>query len=140
VSASFTSTHLGIRTTNRAASLADKVVRYAAIQDNGYVRIKTSLGELNVELFCKWVPLTCENFLKHCRAGYYNKTLFHRSIKHFMVQVRTDVWHALSVILAYCWWSGQLIFFVILVREAIPLGLEREGSRLLKAERPLRMR
>ena len=88
VSASFTSTHLGIRTTNRAAALADKVVRYAAIQEKGYVRLKTNLGEINLELHCNWVPLACENFLKHCRAGYYNKTLFHRSIKHFMVQVR----------------------------------------------------
>ena len=29
---------------------------------------------------------TCENFLTHCSSGYYNNTVFHRSIRHFMVQ------------------------------------------------------
>merc|ERR1712083_607795 len=28
----------------------------------------------------------CENFMKLCQQEYYNGTLFHRSIKHFMIQ------------------------------------------------------
>lgn len=32
------------------------------------------------------VPKTCENFLILAEAGYYNGTVFHRSIKNFMVQ------------------------------------------------------
>merc|ERR1719334_1337720 len=52
----------------------------------GYVRIQTNLGPLNLELYCDTVPKTCENFLTHCANGYYNNTVFHRSIRHFMVQ------------------------------------------------------
>mmetsp|Transcript_36818 Transcript_36818/g.87472 ORF Transcript_36818/g.87472 Transcript_36818/m.87472 type:complete len:600 (+) Transcript_36818:125-1924(+) len=52
----------------------------------GYVRIHTNLGDLNVELHCDLVPRTCENFLELCEQGYYNSTVFHRSIKSFMIQ------------------------------------------------------
>ena len=51
----------------------------------GYVSLKTSHGDLNLELNCEAVPKTCENFLKLCAKNYYNGTKFHRSIKHFMV-------------------------------------------------------
>lgn len=54
----------------------------------GYVRLHTSLGDLNVELHCDIVPRTCENFLALCEMGYYSNTIFHRSIKNFMIQVR----------------------------------------------------
>lgn len=45
----------------------------------------TNFGPLNIELHCEMVPKTCENFLKHCKNGYYNGTKFHRSIRNFMV-------------------------------------------------------
>lgn len=41
-----------------------------------------------MELHCDIVPRTCENFLALCDMGYYANTLFHRSIRNFMVQVR----------------------------------------------------
>jgi len=34
------------------------------------------------------VPKTCENFLKHCLDGYYKDTVFHRSIRNFMVNAK----------------------------------------------------
>lgn len=54
--------------------------------EKGYVRLVTSLGNINIRLHCDLAPLTCENFLIHCEKGYYNGTIFHRSIRHFMIQ------------------------------------------------------
>ena len=51
----------------------------------GYVRMVTNLGPLNLELHCDMVPKACENFIKLCQKGYYNRTVFHRSIRNFMV-------------------------------------------------------
>ncbi|KAK2574180.1 RING-type E3 ubiquitin-protein ligase PPIL2 [Acropora cervicornis] len=55
-------------------------------QEAGYVRLQTSHGDLNLELHCEMVPKTCENFIKLCGSGYYDNTIFHRSIKNFMIQ------------------------------------------------------
>eukprot|EP00878_Enallax_costatus_P005031 GHUV01005291.1.p1 GENE.GHUV01005291.1~~GHUV01005291.1.p1 ORF type:complete len:453 (+),score=156.64 GHUV01005291.1:285-1643(+) len=56
----------------------------------GYLRLHTSLGDLNIELHCDLTPRTCENFIYLCEMGYYKDTLFHRSIKNFMIQVCLD--------------------------------------------------
>lgn len=52
-----------------------------------------------MELHCDIVPRTCENFLALCDMGYYTNTLFHRSIRNFMVQVRgrTHRWHTFTL-------------------------------------------
>lgn len=85
VAASFTSTAMAPVYNHQAAILDDDVVRYERVKKKGYVRLNTNLGPLNIELYCDIVPKTCENFLKHCQNGYYDKTIFHRSIKNFMV-------------------------------------------------------
>lgn len=86
VAASFTSTVMEIVNQNDADILAEDEVRYDRIKKKGYVRITTNFGPLNVELFSDLVPKTCENFLKHCKNGYYDRTKFHRSIRNFMIQ------------------------------------------------------
>lgn len=86
VAASFTSTAMERETEHEAAILEDDIVRYARIKKKGYVRLTTNLGPLNLELHCEYVPKTCENFIKLCQKGYYNGTIFHRSIRHFMIQ------------------------------------------------------
>ena len=48
--------------------------------------IKTSLGEMVVELWPDVAPKTVENFKKLARDGFYDGTAFHRIIKGFMVQ------------------------------------------------------
>jgi peptidyl-prolyl cis-trans isomerase-like protein 2 len=53
----------------------------------GYLRLHTNLGDLNIELHCDIAPRTTENFLYLCEMGYYKDTVFHRSIKNFMIQV-----------------------------------------------------
>ncbi|PSC74703.1 peptidyl-prolyl cis-trans isomerase CYP65 [Micractinium conductrix] len=52
----------------------------------GYLRLHTTLGDINVELHCDVCPRTCENFLALAESGYYDNTVFHRSIKNFMIQ------------------------------------------------------
>lgn len=44
----------------------------------GYVKIVTTLGDLNLMLHCNKVPITTDNFLQHCEDGYYDGTIFHR--------------------------------------------------------------
>lgn len=60
-------------------------MRYERVKKKGYVRLVTNLGPLNVELHCDMVPRTCENFIKLCNSGYYDGTIFHRSIRNFIV-------------------------------------------------------
>lgn len=47
---------------------------YQMVQKKGYVRLQTSFGDLNLELHCDLVPLTCHNFIQLCKQGYYNDT------------------------------------------------------------------
>ena len=61
-------------------------MKYSRVKKNGYVRINTNFGPLNLELYCKTAPKACENFITHCKNGYYNNSKFHRLIKHFMLQ------------------------------------------------------
>lgn len=84
--ASLTSTAFDRVTDMQAARLDDETVLFSRIKKKGYVRIQTNLGPLNIELYCDTVPKTCQNFITHCANGYYNNTIFHRSIRHFMVQ------------------------------------------------------
>lgn len=67
------------------AVLDDDVVRYARVKKKGYAQIVTNCGPLNLELHCDITPKTCENFVKLAKNGYYENTIFHRSIKNFMV-------------------------------------------------------
>lgn len=48
--------------------------------------IKTSLGEVKVQLFAKMAPKTVKNFVELAKKGYYNGVLFHRVIPDFMIQ------------------------------------------------------
>ena len=48
--------------------------------------LHTSLGDIKVELYVKEAPRACCNFLALAASGKYDKTLFHRNIKGFMVQ------------------------------------------------------
>ncbi|ELT92391.1 hypothetical protein CAPTEDRAFT_102535 [Capitella teleta] len=86
VAAGFTSTVMPNATVQEAAIIDEDELRYKRIKQKGYVRMMTSCGQLNFELHCDMVPKTCENFIKLCETGYYNDTIFHRSIRNFMIQ------------------------------------------------------
>ena len=50
------------------------------------VVLETSLGHIVIELDDVSAPRTCGNFRKLVSDGFYNHTLFHRVIPHFMIQ------------------------------------------------------
>ncbi len=52
----------------------------------GKVILKTSVGEIEIELWSKECPKTCRNFIQLCMEGYYNGTIFHRIVKDFIAQ------------------------------------------------------
>jgi len=53
---------------------------------NPVVRVTTSLGSFDVELFADKAPATVRNFLAYVDAGFYDGTVFHRVIRDFMIQ------------------------------------------------------
>ncbi len=58
----------------------------AAAQSLPKVSMKTSLGEIVVELNPEKAPKSVDNFLQYVKAGFYNGTIFHRVIYNFMIQ------------------------------------------------------
>ncbi|KAG7312751.1 hypothetical protein JYU34_001128 [Plutella xylostella] len=52
----------------------------------GKVLLKTSAGEIDIELWTKEAPKACRNFIQLCMEGYYNGTIFHRVVPGFIVQ------------------------------------------------------
>ena len=50
------------------------------------VKFTTSLGAFTLTLNADKAPKTVENFLAYVKAGHYDKTVFHRVIKNFMIQ------------------------------------------------------
>ncbi len=58
----------------------------SASKENPVVILKTSLGEIKVELYTEKAPKTVENFLAYVDAEFFDGTLFHRVIPNFMIQ------------------------------------------------------
>ncbi len=50
------------------------------------VVLETNQGNIELKMFPKVAPLAVENFTTHVKDGYYNGLIFHRVIKHFMIQ------------------------------------------------------
>ena len=50
------------------------------------ITIKTSHGDISVELFEEQAPISCENFRQYVTDGHFNGTIFHRVIPNFMIQ------------------------------------------------------
>ncbi len=50
------------------------------------ITIKTSMGDIHLELDGDKAPITVENFVSIAKSGYYEGTIFHRVINGFMVQ------------------------------------------------------
>lgn len=82
-SRSFTSTAVNVTTQNRRQMV--RVERTPKAK--AYLRLHTTLGDLNLELHCDIAPRACENFLVLLESGYYSDTKFHRCIRNFMIQV-----------------------------------------------------
>ena len=50
------------------------------------VLLKTSMGDIVLELNPEKAPVSVDNFLKYVKSGYYKGTIFHRVIDGFMIQ------------------------------------------------------
>jgi len=50
------------------------------------VQLKTSMGDIVLELDADKAPVTVANFIKYVKSGQYNGTIFHRVINGFMIQ------------------------------------------------------
>ena len=51
-----------------------------------HVIMKTSLGEMTIELYPDKAPISVQNFLDYVDAKFYDGTIFHRVIPTFMIQ------------------------------------------------------
>ncbi|KAI8854024.1 cyclophilin-like domain-containing protein [Chytridium lagenaria] len=51
------------------------------------VLLETSLGDIVIDLYVKKAPRACTNFLKLCKAKYYNFSLFHTITKTLPLKV-----------------------------------------------------
>lgn len=61
---------------------------------NPMVLMKTSKGDIVIELDRENAPITVENFLGYVNEGFYDNTIFHRVINNFMIQgggISTDM-------------------------------------------------
>lgn len=52
----------------------------------GKVLLKTTAGEIDIELWSKEAPKACRNFVQLCMEGYYDGTIFHRVVPDFIIQ------------------------------------------------------
>ena len=50
------------------------------------ITIKTSHGDIGVELFDDKAPISCENFRQYAKDGHFDGTVFHRVMPNFMIQ------------------------------------------------------
>jgi peptidyl-prolyl cis-trans isomerase B (cyclophilin B) len=57
-----------------------------APEDNQVVVLQTSMGKMVIELDDFAAPKTCKNFRELVADGFYNNTVFHRIIPHFIIQ------------------------------------------------------
>lgn len=67
-----------------AAKPAETSAKAAA--GNPRVTLKTTLGDIVIELDAQKAPISTENFVRYAADGHYNGTIFHRVIKDFMIQ------------------------------------------------------
>ena len=71
---------LAVMTLSLSAALAQQAVT------NPQVTLHTSMGDIKLELFPQEAPISVANFLQYANDGYYDGTIFHRVISHFMIQ------------------------------------------------------
>ncbi len=54
--------------------------------NNPFVTISTDFGDMTLELYKDVAPAHADSFAARSAEGFYDGTIFHRIIKHFMVQ------------------------------------------------------
>lgn len=62
------------------------IIRSAAYEKDLEATIKTSKGEIHIDLYASKTPKTVANFVTLAEKGYYDNLTFHRVIPDFMIQ------------------------------------------------------
>lgn len=65
--------------------------KFADADSQAAVRLRTTLGDLDVLLYPDLTPESVENFLHYVNNGTYNGTAFHRSVPGFIIQTGSYV-------------------------------------------------
>ena len=63
-----------------------ELIANASFDKDINVTIKTSEGDINLELYATKAPKTVANFVELAKRGYYDGLKFHRVIPDFMIQ------------------------------------------------------
>ena len=58
----------------------------ASAADNPKVRLSTTLGNIDIELYPEKAPRSVENFLDLVDTGFYDGLIFHRVVAGFVIQ------------------------------------------------------
>jgi len=69
-----------------AAGAALMLCGSALAFENPQVSLKTTMGEIVIELDQEKAPKSTANFLQYVKSGFYKGTVFHRVITDFMIQ------------------------------------------------------
>ena len=69
-----------------AALWLSTAMHHGLAAEPNHVSLKTSMGEIVLELYPDKAPKTVANFLQYVRNGHYEGTVFHRVIDGFMIQ------------------------------------------------------
>ena len=69
-----------------AAAAGALLLSTAAWAADPRVSLKTTMGEIVLELNQEKAPKTVDNFLKYVKSGFYKDLIFHRVIDGFMIQ------------------------------------------------------
>ncbi len=94
---------------------ATPVTPAAAEAKASQVRLKTSMGDVVLELDAAKAPLTVANFLGYVGKSHYDGTVFHRVMKDFMIQG-----------------GGFAVADKALVEKSVGKGILNEGQNGLK--------
>jgi|TARA_Y100000310_G_scaffold112343_1_gene110834 peptidylprolyl isomerase len=62
------------------------IVKMTKTSDNTQVLLKTTMGDITIELYSKDMPITAGNFENLVKQGTYDGVIFHRVIDGFMIQ------------------------------------------------------
>ncbi|MEE9431098.1 MAG: peptidylprolyl isomerase [Melioribacteraceae bacterium] len=83
-----TKTKVKTKIEKKLTKLEVKVKELMELKANEFLvaKVKTSMGDIEIELFADKTPKTVENFVGLATKKYYDGIIFHRIIADFMVQ------------------------------------------------------
>lgn len=67
-------------------AISEQATSQAIAKAKPQVIMRTTEGDITLELYPDKAPVTVANFLDYAQSGFYNGTIFHRVIKRFMIQ------------------------------------------------------